>query len=423
MDYLKFRDDTDVVDSKLLTRLVQKHNIEYVTKPLERRQLWLILSKEYNAERGTNLNHARLAKRWHNMKQRAKKQISQIKQKAIKQYRKNPNSRFKGLGQSPPDAPGIDHEEGEGEFDALGGNDEEGGGGGEGDSVPFQNADEMHSKHKQDELLRDLLICLARKYRVEEAKRGPASKLRMWTDLSREYHRMSGGILNASAKQLQNKWNNIKFSARQKMKANPYEDATWDKHEEVIAQKLVPFKRILQDEHVEKEIEAHLQQDYLFASAMHGHKMSLMSKDQDRGSSPPPDAPPTKKRAGGGGSNAAPEFEMESAEGTVGVVSGSSFSAAEFCSAAVNDKSDALGAGSGSGSGGDVSSHNKTLRNIEKQIYMETLRFEQERLKMFKDNAELERQKLLKDVEASEIQLQLMRAELERQQTTIRILP
>ena len=60
---------------------------------------------------------------------------------------------------------------------------------------------------------------------------------------------------------------------------------------------------------------------------------------------------------------------------------------------------------------------------VEKQIYMETLRFEQERLKHLKDHAELERQKLIKDVEASEIQLQLMRAELERQQTTIRIIP
>ena len=54
---------------------------------------------------------------------------------------------------------------------------------------------------------------------------------------------------------------------------------------------------------------------------------------------------------------------------------------------------------------------------------METLQFEQERLKHLKDHAELERQKLIKDVEASEIQLQLMRAELERQQTTIRIIP
>ena len=52
--------------------------------------------------------------------------------------------------------------------------------------------DIRNNKAKQDELLRDLLICLVRKYRVEEAKRSPAAKLRMWNDLSREYHRLSG---------------------------------------------------------------------------------------------------------------------------------------------------------------------------------------------------------------------------------------
>ena len=62
--------------------------------------------------------------------------------------------------------------------------------------------------------------------------------------------------------------------------------------------------------------------------------------------------------------------------------------------------------------------HSRQLRNIEKQIYVETLRFEQERLRLFRENAELERQKLLKDVEASEIQLQLARSELDRQQNS-----
>ena len=44
--------------------------------------------------------------------------------------------------------------------------------------------------------------------------------------------------------------------------------------------------------------------------------------------------------------------------------------------------------------------------------------FLQERLRLFRENAELERQKLLKDVEASEIQLQLARSELDRQQNS-----
>ena len=50
---------------RLLTSLVQKHNVEYVTKPLERRQLWLALTKEYNTARGTTVNHARLSKRYY----------------------------------------------------------------------------------------------------------------------------------------------------------------------------------------------------------------------------------------------------------------------------------------------------------------------------------------------------------------------
>ena len=63
VDYMKFRDTQEIIDSRLLTSLVQKHNVEYVTKPLERRQLWLSLTKEYNAQRGTAVNHARLSKR------------------------------------------------------------------------------------------------------------------------------------------------------------------------------------------------------------------------------------------------------------------------------------------------------------------------------------------------------------------------
>ena len=42
----------------------------------------------------------------------------------------------------------------------------------------------------------------------------------------------------------------------------------------------------MDDAAVERELEAELQKDYLFASALHGHKMSLVK--QDRGPSPPP---------------------------------------------------------------------------------------------------------------------------------------
>ena len=55
---------------------------------------------------------------------------------------------------------------------------------------------------------------------------------------------------------------------------------------EDIAKKLKPFRQLVDDAAVERELEAELQKDYLFASALHGHKMSLVK--QDRGPSPPP---------------------------------------------------------------------------------------------------------------------------------------
>ena len=78
----------ELIDSRLLTRLVQKHNVEYVTKPLERRKLWLELTREYNTAKESNVNHARLAKRWHNMKQRARRKITVLKKKAIHENRR-----------------------------------------------------------------------------------------------------------------------------------------------------------------------------------------------------------------------------------------------------------------------------------------------------------------------------------------------
>ena len=61
---------------------------------------------------------------------------------------------------------------------------------------------------------------------------------------------------------------------------------------EDIAKKLKPFRQLVDDAAVERELEAELQKDYLFASALHGHKMSLVK--QDRGPSPPP--APTQHR-------------------------------------------------------------------------------------------------------------------------------
>lgn len=401
VDYMKFRDTQEIIDSRLLTSLVQKHNVEYVTKPLERRQLWLALTKEYNTERGTTVNHARLSKRWHNMKQRARAQIASIKRTAIKQHQ----SRAGRVGQVEAFIAGDDDigDEEEATIELTKGDRDDDAGG------DAEMGDIKGTKAKQDELLRDLLICLVRKYRVEEAKRSPAAKLRMWNDLSREYHRLSGGILNANAKQLQNKWNNVKFSFKSKGKPNPYTEEGWDKDADVISEQLQPYKELLEDESVEREIEAHLQQDYLFASAMHGHKMSIVRPgtltsdgtsvlDQKRGSEPPDlERRRPKKRA---------DYDVD-LEHVPPPASSSASVTADFDYEPVTFSQ---------GPSGSSDPHGKQLRNIERQIYIETLRFEQERLRLFKENSELERQKLLKDVEASEIQLQLARAELDRHQ-------
>ena len=90
-----------------------------------------------------------------------------------------------------------------------------------GENEEDDKSDDETSKSKKDALLRDLLICLVRKYRADEPKGGPSAKNRIWADLSREYHRLSGGLLNANQKQLLTKWNNLKFHARQRGKPNP----------------------------------------------------------------------------------------------------------------------------------------------------------------------------------------------------------
>ena len=107
---------------------------------------------------------------------------------------------------------------------------------------------------------------------------------------------------------------------------------------EDIAKKLKPFRQLVDDAAVERELEAELQKDYLFASALHGHKMSLVK--QDRGPSPPP-APIQHRKI---------------------------------------RRSD-LNIGEGE-QDGDLSSHSKSLKSLERQIFMETLRYEQERLQL-----------------------------------------
>jgi len=386
----------ELIDSRLLTRLVEKHSVEYVTKPLERRKLWLELTREYNTAKESNVNHARLAKRWHNMKQRARRKITVIKKKAIQENRK----RGINIDKLVKNELAVEMEEGsedvidssvvsiiqgaaieeeknslptfivqqEGEKDKKA-TPKKAGTPGETEKEEDEKSDDETSKSKKDALLRDLLVCLVKKYRADEPKGGPSAKNRIWADLSREYHRLSGGLLNANQKQLLTKWNNLKFHARQRGKPNPVDDAD-ELNAEDISKKLKPFRQLLDDAAVERELEAELQKDYLFASALHGHKMSLVK--QDRGPSPPP-APIQHRKI---------------------------------------RRSD-LNIGEGE-QDGDLSSHSKSLKSLERQIFMETLRYEQERLQLLRDNADLESQKLRKDIELADIQLETARLDLAR---------
>jgi len=384
----------ELIDSRLLTRLVQKHNVEYVTKPLERRKLWLELTREYNTAKESNVNHARLAKRWHNMKQRARRKITVLKKKAIHENRRRginidklvKNEMASELMEVALEGANDDTnvvlvgapiEEEKNELPTFIVQQEDKDkkkktkkAGAPGENEEDDKSDDETSKSKKDALLRDLLICLVRKYRADEPKGGPSAKNRIWADLSREYHRLSGGLLNANQKQLLTKWNNLKFHARQRGKPNPV-DVADELDAEDIAKKLKPFRQLVDDAAVERELEAELQKDYLFASALHGHKMSLVK--QDRGPSPPP--APIQHR------------KIRRSDLNIGEV----------------DQE-------------DLSSHSKSLKSLERQIFMETLRYEQERLQLLRDNADLERQKLLKDLELADIQLETARTDLSRKQ-------
>ena len=276
MNSLTFRETMELIDSRLLTRLVQKHNVEYVTKPLERRKLWLELTREYNTAKESNVNHARLAKRWHNMKQRARRKITVLKKKAIHENRRrgiNIDKLVKNEMASELMEVALEGANDDTNVVLVGAPIEE-----EKNELPTfivqqedkdkkkktkkvssplisffkrskvnrviyhidtyriklywigwssreneedDKSDDETSKSKKDALLRDLLICLVRKYRADEPKGGPSAKNRIWADLSREYHRLSGGLLNANQKQLLTKWNNLKFHARQRGKPNP----------------------------------------------------------------------------------------------------------------------------------------------------------------------------------------------------------
>ena len=140
---------------------------------------------------------------------------------------------------------------------------------------------------------------------------------------------------------------------------------------EDIAKKLKPFRQLVDDAAVERELEAELQKDYLFASALHGHKMSLVK--QDRGPSPPP-APIQHRKIRRSDLNIGKNniyFLIHELINTVccplkqDLVHGSTFN---FFSGEVDQE--------------DLSSHSKSLKSLERQIFMETLRYEQERLQL-----------------------------------------
>ena len=136
---------------------------------------------------------------------------------------------------------------------------------------------------------------------------------------------------------------------------------------EDIAKKLKPFRQLVDDAAVERELEAELQKDYLFASALHGHKMSLVK--QDRGPSPPP-APIQHRKIRRSDLNIGKNniyflIHQLIISCMVLILIREPYN---FFSGEVDQE--------------DLSSHSKSLKSLERQIFMETLRYEQERLQL-----------------------------------------
>ena len=130
----------------------------------------------------------------------------------------------------------------------------------------------------------------------------------------------------------------------------------------------------MDDAAVERELEAELQKDYLFASALHGHKMSLVK--QERGSSPPP--APIQHR------------KIRRSDLNIGkmIIKNLFFYFLFYKWKLANLKLLKPYFYQISGDGdqdGDLSSHSKSLKSLERQIFMETLRYEQERLQLVKN--------------------------------------
>lgn len=85
------------------------------------------------------------------------------------------------------------------------------------------NSEEAEACTRQgyENLLRDLLTCLARKYRIEEPCGSSQVKHEIWRQLTNEYLTLTGGLVNVTQKEVMRKWTNMKFTSKAKGTPHP----------------------------------------------------------------------------------------------------------------------------------------------------------------------------------------------------------
>lgn len=371
---------TSYVDhSGLLADLVRQYSVESTVSPVERRTLWKEIAKDYNRARGTDFEYNRIAKRWHNMKQAARQRFMLMKRKAARQNstKKRPQSNWHemepfsdqddelvvvpSLTKDTTDQPPYIRDQ----LDTA---------------VIIQESNQeaafVKTKEGQDKLLRDLLICLAHKYNVESSRMKLPFKSQVWSELAREYHLVSGGILNASKKQLLTKWNNLKFNAKQKRDPPPISMADHLDLDDIVAKlKLAKVNLSVynQANELRHEVEKEMDRDFAFQAVVKGRQL-----DKHLDPLKPPSPSSVKKR------------RLKDKSVT--------------CKVAASPLPDT----------------GSSLRSLERQIYTETLRYEQEKLRLLQETAKLEHEKLHKDIELTDVQLQKAKIELEREKRRLK---
>lgn len=184
-------------------------------------------------------------------------------------------------------------------------------------------------------MLRDLLTCLAKKYRIEEPCGSSQVKHEIWRQLTNEYLQLTGGLVNVSQREVMRKWTNMKFTCKAKGIPHPLLRAEQLDIKEV-EKKLKLCQRFVIGDEAMKPVETTKRLEAIKEKV----KVKTMVEQAEREERPP-------------------------------------------------------------------------LKLLERQILVETLRYEQERLQVLRENSKIEQEKLTKDVILADIEIEKARCELE----------